>query len=402
MRKTVWLGRQSPAFRLMVATSWLAAGDWQKKQEQAIREAIDDRPHWDAYLHFVQRHRTPALSWAALQRVPGLELPDKVSYTLQHRSKETQMLALHHAMLLDQMLKAFQASEIPLMALKGPLLSLKLYGDLGLRQSHDLDVACTIFDLPRACLCLQEHGWCMGKLESLLTPLQRKQFLRYAPHMNFTHAASRSILELHWRELNETTEQVQRRWSRSCSSLWRNSPYLDMSPNDLVLYLCAHGCKHAWFRIKWLSDIARLHTAEKIDWAACFGDAYRLGQERILLIAQMLLNEVYGLTMPARNQHGYDASLPRTVISTTLKALAVPEPRYTMINILCAYRYDWFVLPHQSFWEMLKRLFYCGADYLVLPLPDRFFWLYIPLRPILFLWRRLCRRRKETSPVGEV
>jgi hypothetical protein len=400
MQNTGWLALQSPAFRLMAATSWLAAGDWQKQQEQAIRMAIDEGPHWNTYLSLVERHRTPVLSWAALQRVPGLKLPDGVSRVLQLRSKETRMQALHHAMLLAQVLEAFNASGIPLMALKGPLLSLKLYGDIGLRQSHDLDVACALSDLPRACLCLQKHGWRMAKRESSLTPLQREQFIRHEHHMSFWHTASKSLLELHWRKPDETAEQAQRRWSRSHAFVWRNFLYLDSSENDLLLYLCAHGCRHMWFRVKWLGDIARLHTMGKIDWDSCIEEARELGQERLLLIAQRLLKEVYGLATPAENQRERDSRLPHAVVSMTLNALASSKPQGTVIRYICAYRYDWLVLPQKSFREAMKKLFYRGQDYLEFPLPDRLFWMYVPLRPLLFIWRRvirICQKHRSST-----
>ena len=76
MLNSQWLQSASPAFRLMIATSWLAPDSWQKNQEEAIREAIGAGMDWMDYIRLVDRHRTPALSWAALKRVPGLEIPE--------------------------------------------------------------------------------------------------------------------------------------------------------------------------------------------------------------------------------------------------------------------------------------------------------------------------------------
>jgi hypothetical protein len=41
---------------------------------------------WMEYLRLVDRHRTPALSWAALRRVPGLVIPEPAKQELQKRS----------------------------------------------------------------------------------------------------------------------------------------------------------------------------------------------------------------------------------------------------------------------------------------------------------------------------
>src|ERR1035437_6436605 len=101
------------------------------------------------YLRLVDRHRTPALSWAALKRVPGLEIPDEARQQLQKRSEACRRKAVKHSMLLAGVLKSFHRAGIPVMTLKGPLLSLELYGDVGLRQSHDLDLMVKPADLAR-------------------------------------------------------------------------------------------------------------------------------------------------------------------------------------------------------------------------------------------------------------
>src|SRR6202034_4626624 len=86
-----WLLETSPAFRLMIATSWLAPEAWRENQERAIQQALGGAPDWAEYLRLVERHRTPALSWAALKRVPGLDLPEQVKKELHQRSDDCRM-----------------------------------------------------------------------------------------------------------------------------------------------------------------------------------------------------------------------------------------------------------------------------------------------------------------------
>ena len=72
MPKADWLEHTSPAFRLVIATSWLAPDALRDKQEKTIREAITAAPDWAEYLRLIDRHDVTVLSWAALNRVPGL------------------------------------------------------------------------------------------------------------------------------------------------------------------------------------------------------------------------------------------------------------------------------------------------------------------------------------------
>jgi len=405
MHDALWLQRCSPAFRLTIATSWLAPEAWREKQKQDIRAAIDSGLDWEEYLRLVDRHRTPPLSWAALRRVPRLEIPELVQQELHKRSKVCQMQAIRHAMLLTEALKAFNRVGIKAMPLKGPLLSLQLYGDLGIRQSHDLDLACSPEDIPQARVCLEALGWRLEESAASLTSRQWQSLLRFEHHLMFAHSHKDAFLELHWRDLCETTEQASLRWARSSTSVWQGCVYQVMQPADLVLYLCNHGGRHAWFRAKWLGDLARLRTGEEIDWALCLEHARKLGHERVLLPSLLLLKEVYGLPVPELAKAEWK-SLPPFLIERTLHVLKAPEIDGALARFMdhsWVHRYDRLVLPRQSWREFFAKLLYARPDYQVLRLPDRFFWAYAPLRPVLWVWRHLraeSHSQEEAKPLG--
>src|ERR1039458_7599315 len=126
MPEASWLQNASSAFRLMIASSWLAPASWQDKQEHAIREAIGAGIDWMEYIRLVDRHRTPALSWAALSRVPGLQIPEPAKQELQKRSDSCRMQAVRDSLKLAGVLKGFHSAGIPAMTMKGPILSLEL------------------------------------------------------------------------------------------------------------------------------------------------------------------------------------------------------------------------------------------------------------------------------------
>ena len=162
MSKAAWLQGTSPAFRLMIAASWLAPDAWQEKQERAIREAVAAGPDWAEYLRLVERHQVVALSWAALSRVPKIPVPEPVEQQLHRLSDACRIQAVKHCLLLTEIFEEFNRAGIPVMPLKGPVLSFELYGDVGLRQSEDLDLQVPNEDLRRAMACLEETGWQPG------------------------------------------------------------------------------------------------------------------------------------------------------------------------------------------------------------------------------------------------
>src|SRR6266567_623874 len=185
MTSIEWINECSSAFRLMLATSWLAPDGRRPEQKEAIRRACSAGPDWDEYLCLVDRHRIPAMSWASLKCVPDLCLQENVVRELRRRSDACRMQSMLRLQLLAGVLRRFNRASIPVMPLKGPLLSIEMYGDPGLRQSKDRI--------------------------------------------------------------------------------------------DLTLYLCNHGSNHAWFRAKWLGDLARIHAAGSVDWMAALTRARQSG-----------------------------------------------------------------------------------------------------------------------------
>ncbi len=398
MSKANWLQRTSPAFRLMIATSWLAPESWKKCQEEAIREALKAGPDWAEYLCLVNRHRIPALSWTALSRVPGIVIPGPVKQELQKRNDACRIQAIRHCRQLEMVLKAFNRAGIPVMNLKGPILSAELYGDVGLRQSKDLDLVVCPDDLRRAQTCLDDMGWQLDSEFLPETPRQWEKFWRMEHELAFTDSQRASVLEIRWRIDCDPPSQNNARWIRSIPSVWQGCSYQAMNPVDQVLYLCNHGGVHIWFRAKWLGDLARIHADGRMNWEAVLDYSRSSGQEKPLLTGLVLLDIVYRLPLP-RYQGNPWKNLPSFLINSplcTLKTSREPLARGVLESLpegLYRIRYPRMIQPPKSWGAILSDFLYRRQDFRVLRLPDRLFWAYAPLRPILFAWRWLKQAR---------
>jgi hypothetical protein len=396
MREIRGLKDASPAFRLAIATSWLAPDSGQENREEKIREAMEAGPDWTEYLSLVDRHQIPALSWAALSRVGGIKVPDFIRRELQKRSELCRIQGMRRALVLADVLKEFNRAAIPAMPLKGPVLSYELYGDVGLRASDDLDLQVRGEDLRRAMACLENTGWKPGSDFRTMSPRQWESFLRNDYEAQFTHPLLGCSLELHWRNHWETGEATDARWARSTSTVWQGRSIRSMSAGDLALFLCVHGAYHIWCCAKWLGDLARAHSIGRLDWRSAVDEARSLGLEGVCPTAQSLMQTLYGLEVPipAGTPAGRaQERLSPLLLEMPLESLQLPEdPRGRMGMALLRnhtrmVRYERLVRPQKTWWESLSQLFYCRQDFQILSLPDRFFWAYKPLRPILWLWR---------------
>jgi hypothetical protein len=385
----------------MAATSWLAPPGREERQRAAILEAVAAGVDWEAYLVLVGRHRTPALSWAALARVPEATPPGPVRKALGRADRAARLQAMALAGHLAGILEAFAQAGIPVMPLKGPLLSLRLYGDPHLRQAKDLDLMVPLEDLARGERMLLGLGWVPAGSGAKLTPRQWRAVVRHEHHLEFRHPGSGVNLELHWRNHDEGTVETRGRWERSSAAAWQEWPCRAMGPADLVLFLCSHGASHQWMRMKWLGDLARLHAEEAVDWEAVLALARAGRTVPALLQALRLLEILHGLPRPALPGDPW-RNLPERLVTAPLHALADPLALGGPANVWRALKvrlaeaaYRRALLAHEPLRRRLADLVYCRPDYEVLRLPDALYWAYVPLRPLLWVYRRFLLSRRK-------
>ncbi len=392
MLKADWLRDTSPAFRLMIATSWLAPDSWRANQQKAIRDAVEAGPDWSEYLNWVYHHETAGVSWAALHGVAGITVPEAVARELRERSDACRRQAVLQTLMLVDVLKCFERESIPAMPFKGQVLCFDLYGDVGFRYSCDLDVQVAVGNLERAQRCLEETGW---QLQSPIYPMSSRQWnsrLRHEQHIEFIHPANGCRLELHWRMHWETQQATAARWARSIPVDWQGCPILAMHCSDLALYLCCHGGHHIWFRAKWLGDLARAHSLGLLNWAASFELARPSGEERVLLTGLSLLRELYSLPLPDLPKSVWKdwspplVEMPLRALTTHFEQPGRVGPAKLREHMRLS-RFERLLWHRKSRWSTLSDLFYSREDFRTLHLADSFFWAYKPLRPVLWLWR---------------
>jgi hypothetical protein len=252
-------------------------------------------------------------------------------------------------------------------------------------------------DLARAQACMEKMGWRQDAAWFPLSPRQWENFLRHEYDLLFVHPHWDSLLELHWRARWELWDQTKARWAGSVPGVWQGCSHQAMNPIDQVLYLCSHGGIHGWFRAKWLGDLARIHADGRVDWQAALDQASRTGQESALLACLRLLQVVYGLALPDLPGNPWK-NLPSFLITRPLHDLKVARERSAFGALATArenfrmIRYERLAVPQKTGRDLLAELAYRREDFQVLRLPDRFYWAYTPLRPFLWVWRRVLRR----------
>jgi len=202
---------------------------------------------------------------------------------------------------LIRLLRLFAERGVNVIPFKGPTLAALAYGDLGMREFGDLDLLIARPDFMEAQKLLIACGY---QPEVLLNARQAGVFADACNVMAFWNAEKEISVEAHWGlspkylPFSPDFERLRRRMVPSHPG---GQTVMTLSPEDLLVYLCAHGAKHAWERLIWIADVgALIHGHSNLDWGSVHELAVEQRCERVLSLGLRLARDVAGATLPAQ------------------------------------------------------------------------------------------------------
>jgi hypothetical protein len=394
--------RLSPEFRLAVACSWIAPPAWEALQNATVAAICEAGLDWEAFLQQVDQHGIPAQALSVLRRSPALDIPDALHQALKARNKQTVFKSLMQTGELIRINRLFKAHDIDMIALKGVTLSQRLYGSPHVRTSSDIDVLIRPENLATADKLLAGLGYRdRQNVMAHLTERQRAAMLIGSHNVGYSNRENRQYLEVHWRSRLWSRDDMETFWRRRQEMLLLEEALGCPDDATLLLFLCDHGARHWWVRLKWLGDVATMLADGGLqDWDAVMTLADRLGLHRVFAQAALLVHGLYGLPLPSPVMALVAGEASAADLAN--KALAA------RCDIGKTNRFAWAGLCLEGVrkaiyyrqirpavpWGRWVKEFATGPadDYLALPLPDSLFWLYLPLRPVFWLQREYGRR----------
>ncbi len=360
-----------------------------------IDETADREPElfadidWEQFIRLTLHHRVYPFLYPKLSRMREECVPTLVIQRLksEYRRNTVQMLQLSGEMgrIGDELARL----NIRSLFLKGPVLALDLYGDISLRTSRDLDFIVPLEQLAETEALLLQLGYVKEEeFETILGDWKWRQH-----HTTFNHSVTTIKVEVHWR-LNPAPSRepdFDELWTRArASSLGRNVYYL--GKEDLFLFLSAHGARHGWSRLRWLLDIKQLLAQQPAPGALIqLLQRYRysnMGGQGLLLAAALLkapIDPALSGLMDSPKAHRL-AELSMFYIERLVN-LNNP-PLAPEVERHYKYYQPAILTRPQQLLYVLGFLYPYAADAKTLPLPQPLHFLYFPLRPFLWGWRK--------------
>ena len=250
---------------------------------------------WEHFYRLAQFHRIQGLVWKSLSDAPGL-IPAEIARRIA--ADAARIAAVNRASLAEyeHLSEALGGSGVDFLILKGLPLGLLAYGTPWLKAGVDIDLLIDPTQLDGAVAALRHCGFRRedGRPEDIVA---LRAWHRFRKDSEWWKPGSTARVDLHTR-LTDSSSLLPTVGLRSLRQSVEVAPGLSfpcLAGDELFAHLCVHGASSAWFRLKWITDLAALlrpKTGDEI--ARLYHRSQELGAGRAAAQALLLADELYG------------------------------------------------------------------------------------------------------------
>lgn len=262
-----------------------------------ISQFFDPSLDWDYILTVAGKNAIlPFVGRNMLQSFPHL-VPNEVKDILTERLHELQQRNLYLTRKLIEIVRLFEAANIPVLPFKGPLLAAQAYGDVSARQYIDLDILVQPKHLERAAKVLLDQGYHPDGKTNRINRSNWRMLDKKDIHFRTTDQLVN--VELHWKLSGSHFSlpfEVNGLWARLERFCLAGVQLRTLPLDDLLIYLCLHGSRHGWERFGWICDVHELIRSHvEIEWEPLLLKARQLGCENVLGLGLCLVHAFFGV-----------------------------------------------------------------------------------------------------------
>lgn len=281
-----------------------------------LRELLRPPLDWPSLLTLAEDHGVTALTALRLQTIEDPVVPAEIRALLRDRQRAQTIHSLSMAAELFRLLDRFAANGVEMLTIKGPVLSVRCYGDPAMRQYADLDLVLRAKDIRRVTVQMTEMGYRpdvpLAVIDAGKTPGE------YA----FTKLDARMLVEFHTEgtfRYHPRTLPLEGLFKRQIRVRFDSHEVPALSTEDELVLISIHAAKHFWQRLMWIADVAALVSRQGLDWKQSMAVAAEVGAERMLRLGLRLAQDVLGMQLPGEvaqdvNADKAEARLVRKIV----------------------------------------------------------------------------------------
>lgn len=368
--------------------------DLLKNKDQSVPCSLNNKKlkdiDWSLFLELARHHRVYPILYERISHRNDNIFPPFVMSSLKQQYQKNTIHMLYLAGMMELLSQSFLEKSINVLFLKGPSLSYNLYGDISFRTSSDLDLLVPLEELDKVEALVKHLGYVKDEyINGVLSDWKWRHH-----HFTYIHPIKKVKIEVHWR-LNPGPGREPSfldLWNRKEKCVLTKTPVYTLGKEDLFFFLVTHGSRHGWSRLRWLMDIVQL-TQKNLNWNITKHYLYKYNNAHIggqaLILSSKLLNgyiseEMESLVKQRRSLKLADQAL--FYLREMINLHKEPLPKL-VASYHKKYLFRLMSFKHKCLF-VLSFLYPYPEDTDVLPLPKKLHFLYFPLRPMLWVWRK--------------
>lgn len=264
---------------------------------QRLAEKLRAPLDWASLIAFAEDHGVLGLTAARLLDYNDAVIPPESRDRVRVWRRNQTLFTMNLSAEMFRLFGSFAASNVEALVIKGPVLSVRCYGDPGLRQYGDLDLIVRDKDILRSTELMISLGY------EPSVPVAAIKARKIPGEYNFLQTSTNLLIEFH-------TELTFRYHPRTLplETLFRRQVHVKfdahevpaLSPEDELVLICIHGAKHFWERLIYVADVAAFISRQGLDWPRVNSAAKEVGAERMLLVGLRLAADVLGVPLPGK------------------------------------------------------------------------------------------------------
>jgi len=361
---------------------------------KSVIESLTRTTDWSYLIDLSSRHGLKALLYQVFNSHFKEHVSPKALYSLENYFQTNLMWNKYLYEKLIQIIDLFNSNNIPVIAIKGPVMAKLLYGDIALREFSDLDILVDKADIQKAKDLLISIGY---RLDFKMPEGFEVKYERYQNYYNLIGDQDETAVDLHWRLMPEyssfapSTELIM---SSARPILLDKQEFLIMQPEYLLIYLSIHGAKHSWVQLNWVLDLSQLILTTEIDWDWVINESKKLECEKMVYLGLLLASDLFSINLPDPILNEINSEKDIKLYADRVYKILFPKAGNSFINtirmklffpkIMTSYR-DKIMFFHNV---VLKPT---SLEWAIVSLPSSLYFLYYLIRPtrlgVKYLWK---------------
>lgn len=294
--------------------------------EERIQALIQEQIDWRILLAQAEWHGVLPLVYHSMQKIGLDQIPQDTRLLFQSKYQSSILRNLNIVKNLFDVLDLLHGHGVSAIPFKGPVLSALVYGDTTLREFCDLDLLVSEANYLKARDILISHGYQpvyqAGKPPWFLTQTEEIKFIQKRGECSLIYSESYAYLpsskgrfiagyetnlafsiDLHSKLISGDLFELGsdfNAFSQQLELISVSNRYVhSLNLENLLIYLCIHGTKSCWSKLKWICDIAELiSNNQEIDLERVIMRSQNLGAKRMLIVGLSLAYQVLGADLP--------------------------------------------------------------------------------------------------------